>query len=122
MQFLKIPYNVQSLSERKALWASWRALVQAVTSKWQLCLTSPVNTNSSAGENGFLAKNISQPHRLGINPESSNGQNKRAVLPVFRALGAKMEHTLLVCDEEGATYILTVQVQTWFTLLIKSIK
>ena len=24
MQFLKIPYNVQSLSERKALWASWR--------------------------------------------------------------------------------------------------
>jgi len=40
-----------------ALWASRRASAQAVTSKWQLRATSPMNTSSSAGENGFSAKN-----------------------------------------------------------------
>ena len=40
-----------------ALWASWRASAQAVTLKWQLRATSPMNTSSSAGENGFSAKN-----------------------------------------------------------------
>ena len=39
------------------LFASRRASAQAVTSKWQLRTTSPMNTNSSAGENGFSAKN-----------------------------------------------------------------
>ena len=29
----------------------------AVTSKWHFRTTSPMNTNSSAGENGFSAKN-----------------------------------------------------------------
>ena len=42
-----------------ALWASRRASAQAVTSKWQLRATSPMNTSSSAGENGFSAKNES---------------------------------------------------------------
>ena len=37
--------------------SSRRASAQAVTSKWQLRTTSPMNTNSSAGENGFSAKN-----------------------------------------------------------------
>ena len=37
--------------------SSRRASAQAVTSKWQLRTTSPMNTNSSAGENGILAKN-----------------------------------------------------------------
>ena len=36
--------------------SSRRAPAQAVTSKWQLCTTSPMN-NSSAGENGGSAKN-----------------------------------------------------------------
>ena len=40
-----------------ALWASRRASAQAVTLKWQLRATSPMNTSSSAGENGFSAKN-----------------------------------------------------------------
>ena len=39
-----------------ALWASPRASAQTVTSKWQLRTTSPVNTDSMAGENRFLAK------------------------------------------------------------------
>ena len=47
-----------------ALWASRRASAQAVTSKWQLRTTSPMNTNSSVGENWFLAKNGSWPGRL----------------------------------------------------------
>ena len=47
-----------------ALWASRRASAQAVTSKWQLRTTSPMNTNSSVGENWFLAKNRSWPGRL----------------------------------------------------------
>ena len=46
------------------LWASRRASAQAVTSKWQLRTTSPMNTNSSVGENWFLAKNGSWPGRL----------------------------------------------------------
>ena len=37
---------------------------QAVTSNWQLRTTSPMNTNSSVGENCFLAKNGSWPGRL----------------------------------------------------------
>ena len=36
---------------------SRRASAQAVTLKWQLRATSPMNTSSSAGENGFSAKN-----------------------------------------------------------------
>ena len=42
-----------------ALWASRRASAQAVILKWQLRATSPMNTSSSAGENGFSAKNES---------------------------------------------------------------
>ena len=38
--------------------SSRRASAQAVTLKWQLCTTSPMNTDSSTGENGFSAKNI----------------------------------------------------------------
>ena len=38
-------------------WAFRRASAQAVTLKWQLPATSPMNTSSSAGENGFSAKN-----------------------------------------------------------------
>ena len=40
-----------------AIWASRRASAQAVTSKWHFRTTSPTNTNSSAGENWFSAKN-----------------------------------------------------------------
>ena len=36
--------------------SSRRASAQALTSKWQLHTTSPMSTNSSAGENSFLAK------------------------------------------------------------------
>ena len=47
----------------------------AVTSKWQLRPTRPVNIKLSAGENGFSAKNRSWPGRLWINPKSSNRWN-----------------------------------------------
>ena len=59
----------------KVCWvfSSRRASAQAVTSKWQLRTTSPMNTNSLAGENGFSAKNGSWPGRLWINPKNSNG-------------------------------------------------
>ena len=46
------------------LLSSPRASAQAVTSKWQLRTTSPMNTNSLVGENWFLAKNGSWPGRL----------------------------------------------------------
>ena len=46
------------------LLSSRRASAQAVISKWQLRTTSPMNTNSSVGENWFLAKNGSWPGRL----------------------------------------------------------
>ena len=36
--------------------SSRRASAQAVTSKWQLRTTNPMNTNSSVGENWFLAE------------------------------------------------------------------
>ena len=36
--------------------SSRRASAQAVISKWQLRTTSPMNTNSLAGENEFSAK------------------------------------------------------------------
>ena len=40
------------------LWScAFVQLVQAVTLKWKFYATSPVNTNSSVGENGFLVKN-----------------------------------------------------------------
>ena len=39
-----------------ALWASRRASAQAVTSKWQLRTTSPMNTNSSEVKMGFRRK------------------------------------------------------------------
>ena len=44
--------------------ASRRASAQAVISKWQLRTTSPMNTNSSVGENWFSAKNGLWPGRL----------------------------------------------------------
>ena len=65
-----------NLSSRRAKRAGWpkglkgpvgafrRASAQAVTSKWQLRTTSPMNTNSSVGENWFLAKDGSWPGRL----------------------------------------------------------
>ena len=46
-----------SRRDLSALWASWRVSPQAVTSKWHFRTTSPINTNSLAGENGFSAKN-----------------------------------------------------------------
>ena len=39
-----------------ANFSSRRASAQAVTSKWELRTTSPMNTNSSAGENCFFGK------------------------------------------------------------------
>ena len=41
----------RSRRDLSALWASWRASAQAVTSKWHFRTTSPTDTNSSAGEN-----------------------------------------------------------------------
>ena len=41
----------RSRRDLSALWASWRASAQAVTSKWHFRTTSPINTASSAGEN-----------------------------------------------------------------------
>ena len=50
----KFEWALRALS---GLWASRHASAQAVTSKLQLRATSPMNTSSSAGENGFSAKN-----------------------------------------------------------------
>ena len=56
VQCVKISY-LQFCSCYILWYSSRRASAQAVTSKWQLRTTSPMNTNSSAGENGFSAKN-----------------------------------------------------------------
>ena len=50
-------FMIFSAKEEEDNLSSRRASAQAVTSKWQLRTTSPMNTNSSAGENGFSAKN-----------------------------------------------------------------
>ena len=59
MKYLIFDIYIQPAREahRVAQRASRRASAQAVTSKWQLRATSPMNTSSSAGENGFSAKN-----------------------------------------------------------------
>ena len=71
--YFGILLNSFSISRFICALASRRASAQAITSKWQLCTTSPMNTSSSAGENGFSAKNGSLPGRLWINPKNSNG-------------------------------------------------
>merc|ERR1719300_2159308 len=65
--------QIRDTSTDEVFLSSRRASAQAVTSKWQLRTTSPMNTNSSVGQNCFLAKNGSWKGRLLINPKSSNG-------------------------------------------------
>ena len=101
---LYLPHILIPYQSRRAQKASWRASAQAITLKWQLCPTSPVNTNSSASENGFSAKNRSWPFinqskkvQTGKTTEMSVlsqasiffsvGRPKWAVSPVFQALG-----------------------------------
>ena len=56
-KILPLPLSLLRGNQVKLTLSSRRASAQAVTSKWQLRTTSPMNTNSSAGENGFSAKN-----------------------------------------------------------------
>ena len=56
-QNLNVDSDISSQDYEHEYLSSRRASAQAVTSKWQLRTTSPMNTNSSAGENGFPAKN-----------------------------------------------------------------
>ena len=105
-----------------ALWASRRASAQAVTSKWQLRTTSPMNTNSSEVKMGFRRKTgrsravyesirkiptgktkqisvASQPSIRFFPLMARNGPFR----PFFGPQGAKMGNPLLSAHPEGAT-------------------
>ena len=61
-----------------ALWTSWHM-------KWQLCTTSPVNTNSSASENRFLAKNLGKRTQISVALQALVRFIPMAILAIFGA-------------------------------------
>merc|ERR1712208_225324 len=105
-----------------ALWASRRASAQAVTSKWQLRTTSPMNTNSSEVKMGFRRKTGRRRAVYESIRKIPTGKTKQILVasqpsirffplmarngpfrPFFGPQGAKMGKSLFNAHPEGAT-------------------
>ena len=112
----------RSRRDLSALWASWRASPQAVTSKWHFRTPSPINTNSLAGETDFRQQKGRSRAVYELIQKIPRGETTEILVPLqaliqffplmapngpfwpfFGPQGAEMDRPLFTTHLEGAT-------------------